>query len=102
MMYLLIFAIVKASKWGIHLHLGTDISYSGQDPYYSPGVFPACPCWSVFQVIQDPGFNPLVGQDEGQLFFVAPGGRVAQLVERRTQDPKDKGSNPVRSTREKK
>ena len=31
----------------------------------------------------------------------ARGDGVAQLVERRTQDPKDRGSNPVRSTRKK-
>ena len=34
-----------------------------------------------------------------RFYFVIRGDGVAQLVERRTQDPKDRGSNPVRSTR---
>ena len=41
-------------------------------------------------------------QSNPQLVFVLPVGMsdgVAQLVERQAQDPKDRGSNPVRSTR---
>ena len=34
-----------------------------------------------------------------RLYSMDRGGGVAQLVERRTQAPKDRGSNPVKSTR---
>ena len=46
-LYLLIFSIVKASRWGVHLHLGINSSFSDSDPFYSPGLFSACLCrWS--------------------------------------------------------
>ena len=39
------------------------------------------------------------GMVSAMLTFSKWGGGVAQLVERRTQDPKTRGWNPVRSTR---
>ncbi|KAK7488484.1 hypothetical protein BaRGS_00020269 [Batillaria attramentaria] len=37
-MYLLIFATVKASHWGFHLQLSTGTEFSTDEPYLTPGI----------------------------------------------------------------
>ena len=62
--------------------------------------------WRVFYLLYSDLFYPLHTNDKAGAFtFFCPlfwGGGVVQFSERRTRDPKTRGSNPVRSTRKKK